>query len=86
MVLFHREKIVKQLDPFIDLSPSLIFKCGFYLQQSEARISTILIRGSTDNFMDDIERAVESGINTYKALTKVRTYILKWIFESDFMV
>jgi len=39
-------------------------------QQSEARISTILIRGSTDNFMDDIERAVESGINTYKALTK----------------
>merc|ERR1712029_606545 len=39
-------------------------------QQSQSRISTILIRGSTDNFMDDVERAVESGINTYKALTK----------------
>jgi len=39
-------------------------------QRSESRISTILIRGSTDNFMDDVERAVESGINTYKALSK----------------
>ena len=42
-------------------------------QRSESRISTILIRGSTDNFMDDVERAIESGINTYKALTRVRT-------------
>jgi len=39
-------------------------------QRSESRISTILIRGSTDNFMDDVERAIESGINTYKALTR----------------
>jgi len=39
-------------------------------QRKGSRIATILIRGSTDNFMDDVERAVESGINTYKALTK----------------
>jgi len=39
-------------------------------QRSESKIATILIRGSTDNFMDDVERAIESGINTYKALSK----------------
>lgn len=34
------------------------------------RISTIIIRGSSDNLMDDIERAIDDGINTFKALTK----------------
>ena len=28
------------------------------------------MRGSTDNIMDDIERTVDDGINTYKSLTK----------------
>jgi T-complex protein 1 subunit theta len=30
-----------------------------------------LIRGATDNYMDDIERAVDDGVNTFKGLTKV---------------
>jgi len=34
-------------------------------------ISTIVIRGATDNYMDDIERAVDDGVNTFKGLTKV---------------
>jgi len=34
------------------------------------RISTIIIRGSSDNIMDDVERAVDDGINTFKALTR----------------
>lgn len=34
-------------------------------------MATIVIRGSTDNIMDDIERAVDDGVNTFKALTKV---------------
>lgn len=38
----------------------------------ESAISTIVIRGSTDNVMDDIERAIDDGVNTFKALTKVR--------------
>lgn len=33
-------------------------------------ISTIVIRGATDNYMDDIERAVDDGVNTFKGLTK----------------
>lgn len=36
----------------------------------ESRISTVLIRGATDNLMDDIERAVDDGVNTFKTLTK----------------
>jgi len=40
------------------------------LQQdaSLGSISTIVLRGSTDGFLDDVERAINDGINTYKAL------------------
>merc|ERR1711881_777607 len=31
---------------------------------------TILIRGATDNICDDIERAVDDGVNNFKTLTK----------------
>lgn len=33
-------------------------------------IATIVIRGSTDNILDDVERAVNDGVNTFKALTR----------------
>lgn len=39
----------------------------------ESPIATVIIRGSTDNIMDDVERALDDGVNTFKALTKVRT-------------
>lgn len=42
----------------------------FRLEASESRIATVVIRGSTDNYMDDIERAVDDGVNTFKAITK----------------
>jgi len=42
----------------------------FEQKAKESRISTIVIRGSTDNIMDDIERAVDDGVNTFKALTR----------------
>ena len=29
-----------------------------------------MIRGSTDNIMDDMERAINDGVNTFKALTR----------------
>lgn len=35
---------------------------------NESKIATIVVRGSTDNIMDDIERAIDDGVNTYKAL------------------
>ncbi|KAF3663211.1 T-complex protein 1 subunit theta [Capsicum annuum] len=31
-------------------------------------ISTVVLRGSTDSILDDLERAVDDGVNTYKAM------------------
>uniref|UniRef100_A0A8C9FJ31 T-complex protein 1 subunit theta n=1 Tax=Pavo cristatus TaxID=9049 RepID=A0A8C9FJ31_PAVCR len=45
----------------------------FKHEKEDGAISTILIRGSTDNLMDDIERAVDDGVNTFKVLTRVST-------------
>lgn len=42
----------------------------FKNEARESRIATIVIRGSTDNYMDDIERAVDDGVNTFKGITR----------------
>ena len=42
----------------------------FKQEKEESAIATIVIRGSTDNIIDDIERAIDDGINVFKALTK----------------
>lgn len=42
-------------------------------EKEDGAISTIVLRGSTDNLMDDIERAVDDGVNTFKVLTRVST-------------
>ena len=33
-------------------------------------VSTVLIRGSTQNILDDFERAIDDGVNVYKAMAK----------------
>uniref|UniRef100_A0A452QGC8 T-complex protein 1 subunit theta n=1 Tax=Ursus americanus TaxID=9643 RepID=A0A452QGC8_URSAM len=43
----------------------------FKHEKEDGAISTIVLRGSTDNLMDDIERAVDDGVNTFKVLTRV---------------
>lgn len=43
-------------------------------RNESSRISSIVIRGATDNYMDDIERAIDDGVNTFKALTKDGRY------------
>lgn len=45
-------------------TPIVVFK----LNGKESRISTIVIRGATDNYMDDIERAIDDGVNTFKVI------------------
>jgi T-complex protein 1 subunit theta len=43
----------------------------FRQEQSEtARTTTIVIRGATQNHMDDIERAIDDGVNVIKAVTR----------------
>lgn len=43
----------------------------FLTEKEDGAISTVVIRGSTDNLMDDIERAVDDGVNTFKVLVLV---------------
>ncbi|KAJ1425422.1 TCP-1-like chaperonin intermediate domain superfamily [Sesbania bispinosa] len=33
-------------------------------------VSTVVLRGSTDSVLDDLERAVDDGVNTYKAMCR----------------
>lgn len=42
----------------------------FKLEGKESRVSTVLVRGSTENYMDDIERAIDDGVNTFKGITR----------------
>ncbi|KAG2243878.1 hypothetical protein Bca52824_094278 [Brassica carinata] len=37
-------------------------------EQGGNSISTVVLRGSTDSILDDLERAVDDGVNTYKAM------------------
>lgn len=41
----------------------------------DTRISTIVIRGATNNFLDDVERAIDDGVNNFKALTRDGRYV-----------
>ncbi len=45
----------------------------FKQEKEESAVATIIIRGATDNIMDDIERAIDDGVNTFKAMSKVST-------------
>lgn len=42
----------------------------FRNEGADSRIATIVVRGATDNYMDDIERAIDDGVNTFKGLTR----------------
>ena len=49
-----------------------------FTEKQESAVATIVIRGATDNIMDDIERAIDDGVNTFKALTKVCIWIFPY--------
>ncbi|XP_040581601.1 T-complex protein 1 subunit theta [Lepeophtheirus salmonis] len=42
----------------------------FKLESKESRVATVVVRGSTENYMDDIERAIDDGVNTFKGLCR----------------
>ena len=52
----------------------------FRQDEKESRIATLIIRGATDNFLDDIERAIDDGVNNFKSLARVcSSYIYLFI-------
>lgn len=44
--------------------------CIVLRQEGSSKVCTVVLRGSTDQLLDDVERAVNDAINTYKALCK----------------
>jgi len=44
--------------------------CVFKQNREESSLSSIVVRGSTDNIMDDVERAINDGVNVYKGICK----------------
>lgn len=44
--------------------------CVFAQDHDDSKLSTIVVRGATQNVMDDVERAIDDGVNTFKVLTK----------------
>jgi len=44
--------------------------CIFRTEGEQSGISTILVRASTQNMLDDFERAIQDGVNVYKAMMK----------------
>lgn len=42
----------------------------FRQEGHHTRVATVLLRGSTDSLLDDAERAVDDGVNAFKAATK----------------
>ena len=47
----------------------------FAQEREDSKLSTIIIRGATQNVIDDVERAIDDGINVFKALTKDRRFV-----------
>lgn len=59
-------------------NPQILF--NLLTEKEDGAISTIVLRGSTDNLMDDVERAVDDGVNTFKVLTRVSiSSNLNWV-------
>ena len=48
----------------------------FRQDEKQSRIATIIVRGATDNFLDDIERAIDDGVNNFKSLARVCHFTL----------
>jgi len=47
-------------------TPVIVFR----QEGAESRIATVVIRGSTTNLLDDIERTVDDGVNTFKGMCR----------------
>lgn len=58
----------------------LIWRCDFILDSEESVILIIVIRGFIENVMDDIERVIDDGVNTFKVFIKVLMIILIKIY------
>ena len=51
-------------------------RCTLFDHESDnSRVATIVIRGSTPNVMDDVERAIDDGVNVVKSMTRDKRFV-----------
>ena len=51
-------------------------RCTIFDHESDgSKVATIIVRGSTPNIMDDVERAIDDGINVVKSMTKDSRFV-----------
>jgi len=51
-------------------------RCTIFDHESnDSKVGTIVVRGSTTNIMDDVERAIDDGINVVKSMTKDARFV-----------
>jgi len=51
-------------------------RCTIFDQESDgSRVATIVVRGSTTNIMDDVERAIDDGVSVVKSMTRDRRFV-----------
>jgi T-complex protein 1 subunit theta len=43
--------------------------------QGSGKVATIIVRGSTPNIMDDVERAIDDGVSVVKSMTRDRRFV-----------
>jgi T-complex protein 1 subunit theta len=47
----------------------------FRQTDESSAVATIIVRGATDNIMDDIERSIDDGVNVFKLMTKDQRFV-----------
>lgn len=47
----------------------------FKRETEDCNLSTIILRGSTQNLMDDVERAIENGVSLFRSLLKDNNFV-----------
>ena len=51
-------------------------RCTLFDHEADgSRVATIIVRGSTPNIMDDVERAIDDGIHVVKSMTKDARFV-----------
>jgi len=51
-------------------------RCTIFDHEGDgSRVATIVVRGSTPNIMDDVERAIDDGINVVKSMTRDARFV-----------
>ena len=67
LYIYTHAKGASEVSPPVILISSPVILC---LRARGTAVATVVIRGFTENIMDNIERALDDGVNTFKALTR----------------